>query len=143
MDFLDPQKQRRDTAMLLVGYVLVAIAIILATVVLLEYAYGFGRSKNGEVVQHGLVFVASTPSGANVELTGEQGQIKTNARLSLVSGNYKLTLTKQDYRPWQQTFTLQGGSVLRLDYAFLVPKELKSAPVKTYDTTPQLATQSP
>jgi len=129
--------------MLLVGYVLVAIAIILATVVLLEYAYGFGRSKNGEVVQHGLVFVASTPSGANVQFSGESNRATTNTRLSLVSGNYKLTLSKQDYRPWQQTFTLQGGSVLRLDYAFLIPKALKSTPVKAYDTAPQFATQSP
>jgi hypothetical protein len=41
MDFLDPKKSHAHTVRLIIGYVLIGIALILATVLLLDVASGF------------------------------------------------------------------------------------------------------
>src|SRR3954470_8106032 len=102
MDFLDPKKRRRQAIMLMSGYVLIGIGLVIATVVLFYQAYGFGLGKNGKVVQNGLVFVGTTPSGAQIRLNGVLNKAQSNSRLSLLSGNYHIALDRTGYRPWQQ-----------------------------------------
>lgn len=143
MDFLDPKRRRRHAIILLTGYVFITIAIIFALRILYLIAYGYGLGKDGNVVQNGLVFVASTPSGAQINLNNVPNKAKTNARLSLVSGMYNMTLSRDGYRSWQQTFSLEGSSVERLDYPFLFPTSLSTKQIKKYEANPQLATQSP
>ena len=71
MEFLDPAKQTRHRIILWVGYVLVAVGIVIATLVLLYQAYGFGLGKNGTVIQNGLVFLSSQPRPANIYMNGK------------------------------------------------------------------------
>ncbi len=42
MDYLDPKKQFRHHIILFTGYILIAIAIVIASLILLYQAYGFG-----------------------------------------------------------------------------------------------------
>ena len=65
MDFIDPDKKRKNTIKLYIGYVLIAIAIVLASIVLLFYALGYGIGRSGSVVRNGLVFIDSSPDGAD------------------------------------------------------------------------------
>ena len=46
MNYLDPAKQARHRVILFVGYILIAIGIFIATVILLNQAYGFGIGKH-------------------------------------------------------------------------------------------------
>lgn len=141
MDFLDPKKSRAHEIRLRVGYVLTAVAIVLATVVLLYQAYGFGV-KQGKVVQNGLVFVSSTPSSADIYVNGQRKDT-TNSRLTLPSGTYTLKLSRNGYHDWQRALTVEGGSLEHVDYPFLIPNTLASRDVAAYSTAPALATQSP
>jgi hypothetical protein len=143
MDFLDPKKQRLHTIRLIVGYVLVSLAIIIATVVLLYQAYGFGLGKDNEVVQNGFVFVSTHPNPAKIYLNGQLNKSTTNIRLTLVSGQYYMELKRSGYRTWQREITVVGGMVEHYDYPFLFPQKLITSPVKSYDAAPSLATQSP
>jgi len=143
VDYLDPKKQRRHGILLMVGYVFVAVAIAISTMILLYEAYGFGLDKHGDVIQKGFVFVSSQPAGSQIRLNGQLNSSQTNARLSLVSGSYVLQISRTDYRSWQRPITVEGGSVTRYDYPFLFPNKLTSAAVKAYDSAPGLATQSP
>ena len=144
MDFLDPKRQRRAAIRLLIGYGVLIIAGFIAVQILLNInTNGYGINKNGQVIQNGLLFVASTPSGAKITLSGSNKTPTTNTRLSLVSGPYQMTLNRAGYRTWQQAFTLPGAQVLRIDYAFLFPTQLKTTTLKNYDATNDLATQSP
>lgn len=142
MDFLDPKKQRRHGIQLMVGYVLVACAILLSTLILIYYAYGFGVSKNGDLTQKGLVFVSSQPSGAQLYVSGKRVN-NTNTKLNLTAGDYALDISKSGYSPWHRAIEVQGGSVNHFVYPFLFPKKLETTAVKTYDTQPVLTTQSP
>jgi hypothetical protein len=141
MEFLDPQKQKAHKIRLMIGYVLVAIAIVLATIILLYNAYGFGL-KNGQVVQNGLVFVSSTPTTANVLVNGQLYKDKTNTRLLLPGGQYTIEVQRDGYRTWRRAISVEGGSVSRLDYPLLIPSKLATATTKAYTAPPALALQS-
>jgi hypothetical protein len=143
MEFLDPAQQTRHRIILWVGYVLVAIAIVIATLVLLYQAYGFGIGKNGQVIQNGLVFFSSRPNPANITLNGKLNPNKTNARIALPSGIYHVQLQRDGYRPWQRTIEVEGGDVQHFDYPMLIPTKLTSKKLQAYTAAPGLATQSP
>lgn len=142
MDFLDPKKQRQHLIRLFIGYVLVAIALILTTVILLYQAYGFGI-KNGEVIQNGLVFVSTRPRPADIYVNNAKRDETTNSRLLLPAGQYTFRLQREGYRTWQRAITIEGGSVARFDYPVLFPTKLTTTAVKSYDADPGISTQSP
>jgi len=128
---------------LVIGYVLIGLGILVATVILLYQAYGFGLGKDGQVVQNGLVFVSSQPGDAQILLDGKEYKDTTNTRLQLAEGTYKLDIKRKDYRTWQRTVNVTGGSVVRYDYPLLIPNNLTATPLKNFSSLPGLATQSP
>ncbi len=141
MDFLDPVKHRAHNRRIMVGYVLIGIAILLAVTVLLYLTYGF-TLKKGKVVQNGLVFVSSNPGGASVYLN-DKLQAKTGTRLTLEAGTYAMKLARNGYRDWQRAVTVAGGDVVHVDYPFLVPTTLTTNKVSDYKSAPALSLQSP
>ncbi len=141
MDFLDPKKQKAHAIRLAIGYTIIGVMLLLGTIILLYQAYGFGIGKNGQVIQNGLVFLSSQPSGASIYVN-EQKKDQTNTRLALPAGAYKVQLQRDNYRTWQRAITVDGGSVERFDYPFLFPVKLTSTVAKQYTATPTLATQS-
>jgi hypothetical protein len=143
MDFLDPQKKRSHTIRLIVGYCLVAIALILASLLLLFAAFGYGINRStGEVIQNGLVFVDSHPEQATMYLNG-QDKGGTDGRFVLEAGNYNLELKRDGYRPWKRDFVLDGGNIVRLVYPFLFPEKLDSKDVLSFTTPPDMVSESP
>jgi hypothetical protein len=143
MDFLDPKKHRAHMIRLIVGYVLIGLAILIATTILLYRAYGFGIDKDGEVVQSGLVFVSSQPGSADILVDGQKYKDNTNTRIQLPEGTYNIDVKRSGYRDWNRTIDVEGGSVSRYDYPLLIPQTLTPASVKTYASAPGFSTQSP
>jgi hypothetical protein len=143
MDFLDPKKKRAHTIRLLVGYCLVAIAILLATMLLLFAALGYGINRStGEVTQNGLVFVDAHPEAANIRING-QDKGQTDHRFVFEAGRYTLELSRDGYRNWSKDFTVEGGGIVRLVYPFLFPSQLVTSTITTASVTPDLVTNSP
>ena len=143
MDFFDVDKQKRHTIRLGIGYTIIGLAIVLATTVLLYQAYGYGLDKNGRVIQNGLVFVSSHPSGADIYVNGAKYKDGTNTRMNLPSGQYLMQLKRQGYQTWKRILTVEGGSLERFDYPFLLPASLVTTAVKQYPAAPLLGAQSP
>jgi hypothetical protein len=142
MEFLDPKKQQAHLIRLFIGYFLIGVAIILTTIILLYQAYGFGL-KNGVVIQNGLIFMSSTPSGAEIYVNGQRRPETTNVRLRMPAGQYAFELRRDGYRSWKRAINIEGGTVARFDYPFLFPSRLTTTPTKAYETKPNLITQSP
>lgn len=116
-----------------------AIAIILTAVIMVYWAYGYSfNTKTGDVVENGLLFVDSKPSGATVYLNGEI-QSTTASRSVLRAGVYDLVIKKDGYRDWQRKFTLGEHSVSRIVYPFLFPKEFKPQLIKSYQNSPLIS----
>ena len=128
----------------MIGYGLVAIAIGLTSVILVYGAYGYGiNTKTGELIQNGLLFVDSKPSGASIYLNDELKQNTTGARLTVSAGNYDLKITKTGYRDWSRRFSLNEHSIVRFSYPFLFPITLTAQNIKTYTQLPPLVSQTP
>lgn len=144
MDFLDPRKKRSRHIRLTIGYILISIAIGLGTIILVYGAYGYGiNTKTGDIIENGLLFVDSKPGGAQIYLNGKNQKIATGARLVLPAGDYKLSLFRTGYRPWEREFSLQEHAIARYVYPFLFPEELQISSMKQYSSPPQVFTQSP
>ena len=144
MDFLDPRKRQAHKARLIIGYILVAMAIGLSTVILVYAAYGYGfNTKTGQIIQNGLLFVSSHPTKASIYINGAYQNSSTNNRLVLQAGSYNLDLKKTGYRDWQRKVVLDELSVDRFDYPFLFPTKPVAANLKTYSTAPPLFTETP
>jgi hypothetical protein len=143
MDYLDPEKERRHRNLLYVGYILIAIAIALASRVLVYEAYGYGLNNQGTVIQNGLVFFSSQPHPAYMYLNGILSKSKTNSRVTLAEGAYKVVLTRSGYQNWQRTIEVNGGSVEHFDYPLLIPNSLTPSNVQSFSAAPTVSTQSP
>ena len=142
MDFMDPKRRRRYTAMLFTGYGLVGLAIVLLSLILLFVAYGFGY-KNGQVIQNGLLFLSSTPNPAQIYIDGKRYSSDTNARLVLPAGDYNFVLKRSGYRDWQRMISVNGGEVQTYAYPFFFPSSLTTNTKHDYSGAPALVTESP
>jgi len=143
MDFLDPKKKRAYNIRLFIGFVLVGVVLILATIILalITAGYSYDR-KTGTIIQNGLVFLNSTPVSANISINGKPSGT-TNARLELPSGNYTFKLTARNYHPWSNTVSLLGSTVQQISYPFLFPTApVESSPLN-FASEPQIVTVSP
>jgi hypothetical protein len=143
MDFLDPNKKRKHSIRLIIGYVLIGVAIALVTAILVFQSYGYDLDrKTGSIIQNGLLFVAAQPVPADVYLNGKQYKSQSDARLVLPSDVYKLELKNAGYRSWTRTISLAGGTIERFVYPFLFPTANNAKAQKTYAGPPPLTTQS-
>lgn len=143
MDFLDPKKKRARKVRLAIGHVLTAMLVLIATYILVFQAYGYEVDKNGQVIQNGLVYIDSAPSGASIKINGKEHGSNTNTRQALPEGRYDLEISKQGYHTWSRSFELEGGEVLRFTYPFLVPNSLTPAELQAFDGSIGFSTQSP
>ncbi len=143
MEFLDPKAERRHHMMLILGYGLIAIAIAFAALILLYWSYGYSLNRQGEVEQNGLVFVTASPVQAKVTLDNGGDTSQTDARFTLGAGTYNMRITADGYREWKHAFKVQGTDVQRFTYPKLFPTTLTSKALTSFETAPQIVTQSP
>jgi hypothetical protein len=142
MDFLDPQSERRSQTKLLLGYCLVALAIGIATLVLVYQSFGFTIDRQGEITQNGLLFVSSQPDGAEIYLNGVRYKSNTNTRATPPAGKYSLRIHKTGYRDWERPLYVAGNDVQHFDYPLLFPAALQTTSLNDLAADPALATQS-
>lgn len=142
MDYLDPEKQRKHSILLLIGYVLITIAVVTGTIILVYQAYGFGIDRNGTVIQNGLVFFSSQPNPANIYIGDKLTKSQTNTRATLAAGIYNVKIAREGYQDWRRTIEVNGGSVSHFDYPLLLPKQVKSTSFAQFAAPPSLVTQS-
>lgn len=144
VDFLDPKRKKAHHNRILIGYLLMAVAVAMATWLLLNSSFGYWVDpKTGDVIQNGTVFLDSRPSGSTVLLDGVPQNSKTASRLTLPgSRTYNVRLEQDGYRPWSRTFSLDGRSIERLVYPLLIPIKLTASEVQLYAASPGLTSQS-
>lgn len=144
MDYLDPKKKKAHKIRLLLGYVLFAVAILLATILLVFIANGYYVDRNtGQVIQNGLIFIDSKPTGAEVFINGQKQRGTTDMRLVIPGGEtYTIDIQKEGYRPWSRTLLLESGTLRELTYARLIPEELITEPLADISANPYSASQS-
>jgi hypothetical protein len=143
MDFLHPNKKRKQKIQLYLGYGLMAVALSIATLVVVFFTLGFDVDpKTGDVIRKGLVILDSHPVSATVKLDGADHGT-TKVRLILPEGQHSVELNRDGYRTWRHDFMLEGSIIEQFAYPFLFPQNLETSTVKEYNAAPEFFSQSP
>ncbi|MBI5357807.1 PEGA domain-containing protein [Candidatus Saccharibacteria bacterium] len=144
MDFLDPKKKKQQKIKLAIGHTLMVLVVAFGTFILVLLAYGFDLNrKSGEIIQNGLVYIDSAPDNATLKINGQEHSSKTNTRVSLPEGKYTVEISKESYRTWKRSFSLDGGVVERFTYPALYLSDLKPQELQTFDNSVTFSTESP
>lgn len=109
-------------------FILTALGIGLATLVLVRYAQGYRLVFDGKnifqkdavkVTSTGLLVATSNPDGASVYID-DQLSSATNSTLDLSPGEYTIKITKEGYLPWEKKLKIQKEVVTQTQ-ALLFP----------------------
>ena len=110
-------------------------AVILLVTALLFVVLGYQLNRaDGRFEQGGLVQFDSRPSGATVSIDGTEINTRTTTKNTLSAGNHTYRITRDGYSAWQKSVNLAPGAVLWLNYARLIPKDIKQERVADFAT---------
>lgn len=98
---------------------------------LVVLGYSFNQ-KDGRLEQGGLLQFASVPTGATVTLDELTLGTRTNTKATVGSGSHSVSMNRSGYRTWQKTITILPGQIGWLNYARLVPTEVKPESQRTF-----------
>lgn len=115
------------------GLMSIAVAVLVTALVLIMLGYQFNRA-DGRIEQGGLVQFESRPTGASVSIDGTIYGSQTNTKATLAAGGHFIKMERDGYKPWQKSIDVIPGSVLWLNYARLIPVELKPTHVAEFTT---------
>jgi hypothetical protein len=106
-------------------YSLMTFSVVGLVVLLIFFTLGYRYNQDDGLVQTGLVQFGSKPSGALVTIDGREFGARTPSKTSLEPGSHDIAIQRDGYRQWQKTVDVMGGAVLWLNYARLIPTELR------------------
>ena len=114
-------------------YSTMSLAVVALVVALLFVVLGYQFNRaDGQIEQGGLAQFDTIPTGADVTIDGVSLGSRTATKSTLNAGSHYFTMTKNGYKPWQKTVSLAPGAVLWLNYARLIPNELKKESVASF-----------
>jgi hypothetical protein len=143
MDFLNPRKKRAHRIRLMIGYGLMAIALIISTLIVVFFTYGYDIDRQtGSIIQNGLITINGRPESADIYVNGVN-KGRTNNSFVLPAGSYDIELKRDGYLSWYHHVDLEGGSIEQLTYPLLFPKDLITTKVTDLSHRPAFVSQSP
>ena len=134
------RSKRNQRIRLLLTYTIMPVIIAGVVTALVYYTLGYRlNTDRNTVVQGGLVQFDSYPSGAKATI-GQQSLLwRTATSANIESGTYVASLQRDGYQAWQKTVTVMPGQILWLDYARLLPKNIKSRSVTSWSKVDSVA----
>ncbi|MEO5499618.1 MAG: WD40 repeat domain-containing protein [Candidatus Saccharimonadales bacterium] len=124
-------KKRKLVLFFTYGVMTMAVALISAVCIFLVLGYRFDF-KNGDVEQGALLQFRSFPSGATINLDNETLSFVTPGKRNISLGQHNVTMGLDGYEFWKKTFSVKASELRWLNYARLVPKEIKTTDVKEF-----------
>lgn len=140
MQQYDVNKKKMKVS-LVVRYIIMTVTVVAISVVCVLLALGYRFDLVSRKVEQGaLIQFATSPTGAQIHLDGEQLSFDTNGKREAKAGAHTLIYRKDGYRDWTKSFIIKSGEVRWLNYARLVPTTVNTNVVKEVGT---LASQLP
>ncbi len=119
------------------------VLVVVATVVILAFIVsGYWVNSKFEVERQGLLQVSSIPTGAFVQIDGEDASwlFVTNTSKILSSGEHTVELSKEGYDSWSKTIDVSDGLLYRLHYPRLFLVNRTSEPILDVSATSKMLT---
>jgi hypothetical protein len=116
-------------------YSFFVLCAALLTTLLVLIIEGYRFSLNGKKIeQQALVQFDSTPSGAAVSIDGQKVIGSTANKSSIDAGKHSFTISKDGYQSWNDTITVDAGTLTWLNYVRLMPTNHSVKMIKKYKT---------
>lgn len=109
-----------------------AVLVLVAFLVMTMLGYRFNQD-DGSLVQGGLVQFSSQPSGADVFINGRDIDSNTATKATLEPGDHDILLKRKGYRDWTKEVDVRAGKVTWINYARLIPEELKPTQIREFE----------
>lgn len=121
---VDKKKKLRNLKVIISEAIMV-LAVIITVAVLAFIVSGYWINSDFEVERQGMLQISSVPTGATVNIDGEDSSWlqRTNTSKVLPSGKHTVTLSKEDYDSWSKTVDIKEGLLYRIHYPRLFLKE--------------------
>lgn len=130
-----PPPKRKQLIQRFAVYGLMSISVVGLVIVLVLIMLGYQFNRNdGKIEQGGLVQFDSHPGGVNVGIDGTSFGTRTPSKTTMTSGDHFITMNRDGYRQWQKSVNVVAGSVLWLNYARMIPTDIKTTDVATSPT---------
>lgn len=102
-------KELRQRIINVLSTILLAIFIIVGTVFVWMYAYGYRFSLEGTTFEKtGVLSIESNPTWANIFLDGENKGQTSKTIGSIKEGSYQVRVEKENYQTWQKTLPIRA-----------------------------------
>lgn len=114
------------------GAMTLAVVVISIVCILLILGYQF-NAKSGTIEQGGLIQFRSFPSSASIRLDDKQLSFRTPGKLNVSAGQHTVTMSLSGYQEWRKTTTLKAGELKWLNYARMIPQNITSRSVASFE----------
>lgn len=113
--------------------IFMSISVVAIVFVLMLIAMGFTFNESGGLEQAGLAQIVSHPSGANVEIDGNNQLSRTEFSKMLSAGKHKIRISKNGYDTWEKDLKIDAGLLTRVEWVRLFPKHFESSGVLDFN----------
>ncbi len=128
-----PSKRQQLIKRVFVYGVMTSTVLLLVTLlVFVMLGYRFNQTTS-TIEQGGLVQFNSRPSGAKITVGSARLSAQTPSKITVNPGSYTVTMQKDGYHTWSKLSDVTAGQVLWLNYAQLVPENISTETIKTFD----------
>lgn len=139
---MDRKKHKKiRSARVIMTNIFMGLSVVAIVFVLMLIAMGYSFSENGGLEQSGLVQIASSPSGALVEIDGNTQFSRTELNKMLAAGVHRIKISKPGYDTWEKTLRVDAGLLTRVEWVRLFPLNPKLSTVYKLKT-PRLVSVS-
>ncbi len=128
------RRARRQSLRIIISEAIMVLTVIIMVIVLALVVSGYWINSNLEVERQGMLQMNSIPTGANIQIDGEELRFqRTNSSKILTSGEHEVKLYRDGYDTWTKTVDIREGLLYRLNYPHLFLQEREKEDV--YDAT--------
>lgn len=134
-------KKIRSTRVIMTN-IFMGLSVIAIVFVLMLIAMGFSFNEDGNLEQSGLLQIASSPSGATVEIDNTTQFSRTELNKMLKTGNHHIKISKSGYDTWEKDLHIDAGLLTRIEWVRLFPVDPKTTKPLTF-SSPRVVSVTP
>lgn len=132
---MDNNKKRKQMMRIALteSVMVVAVVVIVALLMFMVMGYSLRTGDEWSVEQSGLVQLVSEPSGASIQIDGEDIFPRTETSRMISAGEHTVRLYRDGYTDWQKQINVRSGIFLRLKYPRLFKDNRGAETAKTLE----------
>ena len=120
----------------------IGVVVLVTFLVFIMLGYRFNRDTSS-IQQGGLVQFASRPIDASVTVGNAKLTDLTPSKITMNPGTYDVKMSKKGYQDWTKNVDVCSGEVLWPNYAQLVPNNVATEGLTTFDAIAGMKSSPP